>query len=328
MTYLILGSNSFAGSSLVNYLLSGGNHVLGVSRSPQPHPVMQPYMNHPNKQAFTFFQYDLNEHHSEVIQLIQKYKPKFIIDLAGQGMVAESWSNPEQWYLTNIVSKVKLHEFLRGCDFIERYVRVSTPEVYGSTHTKVKEDHAYHPSTPYAVSHAAVDMSLMAYYKQYQFPVVLTRFANFYGPHQQLFRIVPRTIIYALTHQKLQLHGGGHARRAFIHAYDVATAIDAVIKKGVVGETYHFSTDVNISIRDLVEKICQLMKVDMSSLATISEDRPGKDANYDMDTAKANKELQWKPAHTLEDGLNQTIDWIKSNIESIKQLPLNYIHKP
>ena len=101
-------------------------------------------------------------------------------------MVAESWTAPAQWYTTNIVAKVRLHDWLRQQSWLERYVRISTPEVYGSHDTLQPESWHLNPSTPYAVSHAAIDLSLRAFHAHYGFPVVFTRFANFYGPGQQL----------------------------------------------------------------------------------------------------------------------------------------------
>jgi len=328
MSYLILGSNSFAGSSFVNYLLSNEEQVIGVSRSSELHPVMQPYGNHSRKSAYQFLQLDINSDHETIINLINKNKPRYIIDFAGQGMVAESWADPAQWYLTNIVSKVKLHHFLKDCDFIERYIRVSTPEVYGNTQEVMKEDHPSNRSTPYAVSHAAIDMSLQAFFKQYQFPVILTRFANFYGPHQQLYRIVPRTMIYALLNKKLSLHGGGISERMFIYADDVSDGIYKTIHHGKLGETYHFSNGPCISIRNLIEKICDIMTVKFASIVEMAGERAGKDSKYEMDATKSQKELGWKPSRTLEQGLETTARWIRDNIEIIQSLPLNYIHKP
>lgn len=327
MSYFILGSNSFAGSSFVNYLLSQGEHVIGASRSSELHPVMQPYGDHPAKKNFKFFQLDINHDNDEITQLITKYKPRHIVDFAGQGMVAESWADPTQWYLTNIVSKVRLHQFLKDCDFLERYIRVSTPEVYGNTEEKLHEATGSNPSTPYAVSHAAIDMSLLAFYKQYQFPVILTRFANFYGPHQQLYRIIPRAMIYALIGKKLPLHGGGLAQRMFIYADDVSDGIYKTIQQGKLGNVYHFSNGPCLSIRHLIEKICELMNIEMSSFVEIAEDRPGKDSKYEMAAERAKTELNWQPAFSLEQGLEKTIQWVKKNLEVIQTLPLNYIHK-
>ena len=328
LKYLILGSNSFAGSCIIDFLLSRNHVVIGVSRSPKPHDVILTYANNTNLKRFSFYSYDINQHYSEVIQLINQQKPNIIIDLAGQGMVAESWHSPEEWYQTNIVSKVKLHNFLRQCDFLDKYIRVSTPEVYGSTSGIIDEAHAFNPSTPYAVSHAAIDMSLKAYYQQFQFPVIITRFANFYGPHQQLYRIIPRTIIYGLFGKQLELHGGGKSERAFIYGEDVASAIDAVIQNGKSGETYHFSSEKPISIAALVRKICYCLDIAFDQFITISSDRAGKDAIYSMDYSKAQRELGWNPITTLDTGIEKTIAWIKENIDIIKTLPLHYIHKP
>lgn len=327
MRYLVLGSTSFAGSSFIEYLLSHDEEVIGISRSLEPHAVMQPYFNHPRKSAFSYYQFDINMQLDSIIQIINQKKPRYIVDFAGQGMVAESWNDPAQWYQTNIISKIKLYECLKQSDFLDCYVRASTPEVYGNTLMKVKEDYSYYPSTPYAVSHAAIDMSLLAFHKNYQFPVILTRFANFYGPHQQLFRIIPRSMIYALLGKKLPLHGGGTSERMFIYADDVSNGIDKAIQHGKKGEIYHFSSEPLLSIKNLVEKISELMKIDPYSLIEITSDRAGKDNKYIMDTTKSEIELGWKPQVTLEEGLEKTLSWVRKNIHILKSLPLDYIHK-
>jgi dTDP-glucose 4,6-dehydratase len=242
-------------------------------------------------------------------------------------MVAESWQAPHQWYQTNIVSKVRLHQFLSTKSWLEKYIRISTPEVYGSSSSLIDETAQYNPSTPYAVSHAAIDMSLKAYFQHYGFPVVFTRFSNFYGPSQQLYRIIPRTIIYALTGQKLMLHGGGTATRAFIHGKDVAQAITCCIENGKLGETYHFSTDDFVTIKQLVQRIHVLMDIDHQSATENTQDRPGKDLRYLMDDSKARKTLKWTPTVELASGLSGTIDWVKANLSEIKTLPMNYQHK-
>ena len=323
----MLGSNSFAGAFLIDHLLTKSYEVAGVSRSAEPHPALLAYTKNKNIKAFQFYQYDLNHHFDALIKLINQFKPQVIVDLAGQGMVAESWKTPEQWYQTNIVSKVRLHNHLNQCDFLDRYVRVSTPEVYGSTLKAVNEEQAFNPSTPYAVSHAAIDMSLLAFYKQYQFPVILTRFANFYGPCQQLYRVIPRTIIYGLTGKKMSLHGGGLSERAFIYGNDVASGIECAVQKGSIGDTYHFSAGDTISIANLVRKICGYINVDFDIFSQTTQDRPGKDAVYLMDSKKAKNKLGWNPTMPLENGLMKTIDWIRENIEVIKDLPLDYMHK-
>jgi dTDP-glucose 4,6-dehydratase len=300
---------------------------LGINRSDESGDLFLPYRKSEFCSHYRFLQLDLNHDFERICSELKRFEPQVIVDFAGQGMVAESWQRPEQWYQTNIVSKVKLHQFLCGKSWLKKYIRISTPEVYGSSDSLIDESAAYNPSTPYAVSHAAIDMSLNAYLKQFGFPVVFTRFSNFYGPGQQLYRIIPRTIIYALTGQKLMLHGGGHAVRAFIHAHDVARSIQAVIERGQLGETYHFSGNDFVTIKSLVERIHHIMKVDHHALVQTTEDRLGKDLKYLMNDTKAKSELGWQQQIALSDGLSQTIDWVKTNISEILNSPLNYQHK-
>ena len=109
-------------------------------------------------------------------------------------MVAESWENPQDWIKTNITSKVELINFLLNKKFLKKYLRISTPEVYGSSSIKMKENKSYNPSTPYAVTHMTIDRYLQIYHEQFNFPSVILRFANFYGETQPLYRIIPKTI--------------------------------------------------------------------------------------------------------------------------------------
>jgi len=328
-TLLVLGSNSFAGGCLVEQALIAGYKVIGINRSPEQTTCMVPYQlaGYSQSSQYQFYSLDLNLHFDEVCQVILKYQPEYIVDLAGQGMVAESWQQPEQWYQTNVVSKAKLITFLNQQSFLKRYVRASTPEVYGSTNKLIKESTVYSPSTPYAVSHAAIDMHLNAYVQQYRFPAIITRFSNFYGPTQQLYRIIPRTIIYAKLGKKLPLHGGGLATRAFIYGDDAARGILAALEKGAIGESYHFSTQDFVTIRQLVEMIYQELSLDFADMVNMTDDRPGKDLKYLMDDNKAQKELGWQPQVTLPQGIAKTISWVNNHWAEIQQQPFNYIHK-
>jgi len=115
--------------------------------------------------------------------------------------------------------------------------------------------------------------------------------------------------------------------RSFIHIRDVATATLKIAQEGVAGESYHISTDMFISIRDLVELICKTMKVDFTKLVEIVDERPGKDAAYLLDSSKLRKELTWVDSIGLEEGIGETIDWINDNFEELKKQPFEYIHK-
>jgi len=324
---VVIGSNSFSGSHFIDYALEKDIEVVGISRSPEIHAVFLPYKKRQDSQ-FRFYQLDLNSDLSRILDIINDFKPDYIVNFASQSMVAESWQNPEHWFQTNVVATIKFHDRLRTCNFLKKYVHISTPEVYGTCEGVVTENTNYNPSTPYAVSRAATDMSLMSFQKAYNFPVVFTRAANVYGPGQQLYRIIPRTILFFLIGKKLQLHGGGKSVRSFIHIKDVADGTLRVARKASIGEIFHLSTTRNISISSLVEMIAKQLGINFEEHVEIVGERLGKDAAYLLDSTKAKTLLGWKDQISLEQGIEETIKWVRDNLDVLKQLPFDYIHKP
>ncbi|MEZ7195956.1 NAD-dependent epimerase/dehydratase family protein [Pseudodesulfovibrio karagichevae] len=324
--FVVIGSNSFSGASFVDTLLDAGYEAIGVSRSPEPNPVFLPYKLN-GRTGFEFHQLDLNHDLDAIIRLVADSKADYVVNFASQSMVGESWQHPEHWFMTNAVSTVKLHEGLRKIDSLEKYVHISTPEVYGTCEGLVPESTDYHPSTPYAVSRAAGDMSLMSFYQAYDFPVVFTRAANVFGPGQQLYRIVPRTILFFLMGRKLQLHGGGKSVRSFIHIRDVSECTIDIALKAAPPNIYHVSTKRNISIHDLVVMVAEQLGVSFADHVEIVGERLGKDAAYLLDSAKARQEFGWTDKISLEQGIEETISWVKDNLETLRSQPFDYIHK-
>ncbi len=326
MKLLVIGSNSFSGSSFIDFALSQGFRVLGCSRSSEPIAPFLPYTWR-EKKDFIFRKLDLNYDLPQILEWIEGEKPEYVVNFAAQSMVAQSWDHPKDWFMTNVVSTIELHHALRKYPFLKRYVHVSTPEVYGSTSCKVSEECPMNPSTPYAVSRAAADMSLASFYAAYKFPVVTTRAANVYGPGQQLYRIIPRTILFILLGRKIELHGGGISTRSFIHIRDVAEATWQLLFLGKNGETYHISTGEMISIFELVTRICQKMNVSLEDHVVMGEERLGKDATYHLDSSKIRKTLGWKDRISLEQGLEECIEWVERHFEKLKDQNYDYIHK-
>ncbi len=326
--FLILGSNSFSGATFAEHLLGRGAAVIGVSRSAEPSRAFLPYRWSGNDAKFRFVRLDLNRDLDAIDALIRSERPQYVVNFAAQSMVAESWRNPDHWFQTNVVSTVRLHDRLRRMDFLRKYVHVTTPEVYGSTSGQIAEDAPFNPSTPYAVSRAAADMSLRTYFAAYGFPVVFTRAANVFGPGQQLYRIIPRTILFIKLRKKLQLHGGGASERAFIHGRDVAEATYRIAREGRPGETFHISTDRFVTIRKLVEMICAKLGAKFDQSVEIVGERLGKDAAYRLDSGKLRRELAWSDRVSLEDGLDETIAWVDRFFEELKAQPMQYVHKP
>jgi dTDP-glucose 4,6-dehydratase len=326
---LVLGSNSFSGASFCQYLLKQGLDVIGASRSPEAAEVFLPYkwLAAAERKRFRFVQLDLNHDLNTLEQLVRQERIKVIVNFAAQSMVGESWNNPDHWMQTNVVSVARLAERLRHVDFLEKYVHVTTPEVYGSTDGWISEETPFNPSTPYAVSRAAGDMLVKIYRETFGLPVVSTRAANVYGPGQPLYRIIPRTIFSLLTGRTLELHGGGVSTRSFIHIDDVSAATWQIAQHARVGETYHISTDRIISIKDLVALICQKLNTSFDANVKVVGERTGKDAAYLLLSYKVRVDFEWKDNVCLETGLNDTIDWARKNINRLNLQSFDYIHK-
>ena len=156
----VIGSNSFSGSSFVRHCLVQGIEVLGASRSEEPAACFLPYRWLPPAQqkGFRFVRADLNRDLDGLMDALNAFRPSWVVNFAAQGMVAQSWLQPEHWYQTNVVGNVLFHNRLRQVGWLEKYVHVSTPEVYGSTTGVIDESAPFNPSTPYAASRAACDL--------------------------------------------------------------------------------------------------------------------------------------------------------------------------
>jgi dTDP-glucose 4,6-dehydratase len=324
----VIGSNSFSGSDFIDLLLQDpDNEVLGISRSPEKSPLFLPYLSQ-NSYRFSFHQLDMNIDLVGIISLLDSFMPEYIINFAGQSEVAPSWLHPGQWFQTNAVALAALVDQLKDRKYLKRFVQISSPEIYGTCNGTVIENSSYNPSTPYAASKAAADMCLLTYFRQFRFPVVLVRATNVYGARQQLFKIIPRAVIRIRGGAKIELHGGGAAIKSYIHIRDVSRGELAVMLHGNPGEIFHLSPNEGISIRDLVSLICRKMGVKFESAVTMAPERPGQDASYVIDSGKARRVLNWQPHVLLEDGIEEVIDWIDENWETISRLDHEYIHSP
>lgn len=325
--YLVLGSNSFSGSNFINFLLKKNCKVVGVSRSKEYKKVYLPYKNSHNLHNFKFFKININNDLNRLKLILKDFRPNYVVNYMAQGMVAESWIDPEDWYNTNIVAQVRLYKEMSKFKFIRKFVHVSTPEVYGSSRLKIKESFKFNPSTPYAISRATTDIHLKKYFENFKLPIIFTRTSNIYGPYQQLYRIIPKALLSARLNKKINLHGGGTSKRSFIYADDASSATYKISIKGNIGKTYHISTNKIISIKDLVKKIGTFTKKNFNNLVNISKDRIGKDDTYNLSSKKIRKELNWKPVINIDEGIKKTLNWIDDNYAILKKEKTNYIHK-
>ena len=328
--FVVIGSNSFSGSCFSDYVLRSNlsAEVIGISRSPEYNDCFLPYKKS-GSERFHFYQLDLNQDLRKMVEVIREFRPDYIINFSAQGMVAESWDQPKQWFQTNCLGIMNLVNELKEDRYLKRYVQVSSPEVYGSCSGNIKENTPLNPTTPYAASKACGDLSLIPYYKNYGFPLVYTRATNVYGACQQLYRIIPRTILCIKMGEKIKLHGGGKAVKSYIHIQDVSDATVNISRNGTNGEIYHISPKGDgISIYDLVVRIIIKLGEKPEDWIELVEDRKGQDAKYIIDSSKIRNELGWGEKIDLADGINKVITWVEDHYEELVCLPREYIHKP
>lgn len=324
----VIGSNSFSGSDFIDLLLEkGGYSVVGVSRSPEKSPLFLPYKRHKSPE-FQFHQMDLNRDMDRIIGLLDSFEPDYVVNFAAQSEVAPSWENPSHWFRTNAVAITELAHALKDRKYLQRYVHISSPEVYGTCTGKVCEDAPLNPSTPYAASKAAGDLSLLTFVKNFKFPMVMIRSTNVYGAHQQLFKIIPRSVISVKMGKKIRLHGGGSAVKSYIHIRDISRGELAAMERGQLGRIYHLSPDQGIAVRDVIRRICSLMGRDFEASTVAVRERLGQDAAYVIDSSRAHGELGWRPEISLEEGLAGVVSWVESSYEQIQREPLEYVHCP
>lgn len=328
MKFLILGAGSFAGQIIFSEFLKRNYDVYGFNRSDPKDSYEWPWIEkYYSKLEGRWFQYNLVNDLDQIIEHIKELKPEIIIDFMGQGMVAQSWINPEVWYSTNLACKSKLMNALINSKNLQKYIRIGTPEVFGSNEEFLNEDERFNPSTPYAVSHAAIDFNLRCLYKQFQFPYLIGRFANFYGVGQQLYRIIPRLFLSCISGKHFILDGKGESKRSFIYSSDIISAIDKMCEYDGFGQEFNFSSNEEISIISLVQKVCDLTQVSKSKILKFGPERPGKDKYYRLNIEKSKNLLNWEPKVFLDEGLEHINYWVSKNINNLSNKSWNYYHK-
>jgi len=306
MSVVVIGSNSFYGSNfLYHYLLKHPDEdVYCISRSPESKLARYMHINHENA---LFFQYDLNNDISNIMNLIRMQKPEIIYNFACNSEVGPSWEKPDEWFMTNCVSLSKLCNFLKDEDYLKKFIHISSPEIYGNHYDHEETTEYYHPSTPYALSRATGDQFLEMLLKHFNFPVIFNRTCNIYGPMQQLHKLIPRAIYCILNTQKLQLTGGGIVQRGYLYIDDAVKGTEISTKYGKSGDIFHIGTK-SFQIKEIIGIICNLMDYDYNTLVEVTEERRGSDFIYNLNSSKMHN-LGWKPKVTIEEGLQKTIDW-------------------
>ena len=246
--------------------------------------------------------------------ILQTYKPEIIIHLAAETDVDNSFRNSTIFTETNVVGTHKLLECIKNLEIESRpkmILHMSTDEVYGSVdnYQICHENSMFAPSNPYSATKAAGEMLCHAYIKSFNLPIIILRCNNVISAYQHQEKLIPHAITQLLNNKKIKIHGKGEAKRTFIHAYDIATAINIIIKKGTIGEIYNIGSDMEFTVMEVVQKIVAIMKSDenIENFIEYVPDRLYQDYRYSIDCSKL-KKLGWENEITFDQAIINVID--------------------
>lgn len=344
---LITGGAGFIGSELVRYLIKKKFNIINLDKLTYSGNLENLTEVATNKK-YKFYKADISNK-KKVFEILKKYKPTYIFNLAAETHVDRSIDNPKNFIQTNIFGTYILLENIRKYfnalknlkirrNF--RFIHISTDEVYGDLKKSKRlftENTSYDPSSPYSSSKASSDHLVNAWHRTYGIPAIITNCSNNYGPFQFPEKLIPLMILNALENRKLPVYGNGNQIRDWLHVNDHVRALWLIARKGKVGETYNIGGGNQIKNINVVKKICNhldnIKKIkkyqnSYSRLITYVKDRPGHDIRYGINFSKLKKNLQWKPLYNFNQGLKETVIWyLKNKIWCKKILKKNSIHK-
>jgi dTDP-glucose 4,6-dehydratase len=329
MNLLVTGGAGFIGSNLIQHILPRPEIQRLVNLDALTYAGhlanLRAVENHPK---YAFEKVDLRDKDA-VHRVVRQHGITHILHLAAESHVDRSITGPGDFITTNINGTFNLLEAARaawlgaGISAAEvaqtrRFHHVSTDEVYGSLGETgfFTETTPYAPNSPYSASKAASDLLVRAYHHTYGLPVVTTNCSNNYGPYQFPEKLIPVVIQSVLTRKPVPVYGDGMNVRDWLYVTDHAEALWQVCTRGQLGETYNIGGHNEWANLRIVELICDLVDElapqvggNSRSLITFVTDRPGHDRRYAIDASKIERELGWRPAHTFETGIRETVKW-------------------
>ncbi len=307
---LVTGGMGFIGSNFIRYILSkySDANVVNLDKlSLGSNPAN--LRGIAKGRAYRFLEGDINN-----FRLVKRVAKSVdaIVNFAAETHVDRSISNPSSFLDANTIGVVRL---LEACRLHElSFLQVSTDEVYGSARAEkaLVEEDRLDPSSPYSASKGAADLFVSAYHKTYGLRTLLTRSTNNFGPYQFPEKFIPKTIIRASLGLRIPIYGSGHQVRDWIHVRDHCEALDLVLKEGKPDKIYNIAGGNQVENVEVAEKILRILKKPNSLIKNV-EDRPGHDFRYNIDASKIGRELGWKPKHSFDSGIKETIQWYLAN---------------
>ncbi len=246
--------------------------------------------------------------------LFEKHRFDIVVNFAAETHVDRSIFNSVDFIHTNVEGVHSLLEVCRKYG-IRRFVQISTDEVYGDVKVGFSdEDAPLRPSSPYSASKAAADLIILSYVRTFQFPAVIVRGSNNFGPYQYPEKLIPLAVVSLLTGKKIPTHGTGEQVRNWLHVWDFCSAIDAVTHKAQDAQIFNASNVYKKNI-EVLEAIAKVLKKDLGAHKIHTKDRPGGDGRYAPDSAKIRRELGWSPRYSFDDQIGEVVSWYLDNRE-------------
>lgn len=319
MKILVTGGAGFIGSNFIRYMLANypSYHIVNLDKLTYAGNLKN-LAGVDTNPRYRFIKGDIID--SSLIQALAN-DTDVIVNFAAESHVDRSIENPFAFIDTDVKGTYTLIEAARHAKH-ERFIQISTDEVYGDREGKLKanEAEALQPSSPYSSAKAAADLLVLSAHRTYGFPGLITRCANNYGPYQYPEKIIPLFITNALEDKPLPLYGDGQQIRDWLYVEDHCSAIDLVLHKGNVGEVYNIGAeqDPEITNAQLTKAILELTGKP-ESLIQPFKDRPGHDRRYAVDSSKI-RALGWKPKTHFQEGIERTVTWYRSHEEWWKEI--------
>lgn len=313
MSLLVTGGAGFIGSNFIHYLLNTYEDIEIVNFDKLTYAGnLDNLKDIENNSRHHFVKADICDK-KLVEQTIQEFGVDEIVNFAAESHVDRSITGPDVFIKTDVFGSFTLLEASRKFD-IQRYIQISTDEVYGSiSKGSFTEEDSLHPSSPYSASKASADLLVHSYFATYRLPVVITRSSNNFGAYQYPEKLIPLFVIKALNDKHLPVYGDGMQVRDWLYVMDNCKGIDLVRSKGKIGDVYNIGGDNEHPNMQIIKTILDELGKPQSLIEYV-EDRPGHDRRYSIDSTKI-KKLGWKPEKNkdFETLLRETIRWYKQN---------------
>ena len=308
---IVTGGLGFIGSNLIN-ILQKKYFIINIDKGSYA-------SNHKNIDSniknYKFYKNDINNK-AFIINILKKYNPSLIFNLAAETHVDRSIDGPKKFIESNVLGVFNLIEAIRDYKKKIKLIHISTDEVYGDIkkNHKSKEEDRYNPSSPYSASKASGDFLIKSYIRTYKIPAIITNCCNNFGPNQYPEKLIPTIIYNILNYKPIPIYGNGKNVREWIYVKDHCNALIKIAQDGVIGENYNIGSGTVLNNIQIAKKIISIFKrinhnQKIKSKIHLVKDRPGHDLRYCLNSSKIKNKLKWKCESNFNQRINQTIIW-------------------